>query len=78
MARLMLESGPNKCINRSARIGFHMVTLSARRAPGYTHRYTSSEMSAVKIRRAKPRPHNLVRASIRVMRRKDVRGRRSR
>ena len=37
MARLMLESGPNKCINRSARIGFHMVTLSARRAPGYTH-----------------------------------------
>ena len=46
-------------MQRSAAIEFLINASILHAAPADTERYTSSEMSAVKSRRAKPRPHNL-------------------
>ena len=46
-------------MQRSRASQFLNVASMLRARPADTERYTSSEMRAVKIRRAKPRPHSL-------------------
>ena len=53
------KPAPNQRIQRSAASEFLIIPSVLCAAPADAERYTSSENSEVKIRRAKPRQHNL-------------------